>query len=110
MKSGTATKMILNMISSITMIKLNKTYGNYMVDLKVINKKLIKRGIHIIKSITGVDSERAKILLKESDGHVKNAIVMQKLNSSFLESKLLLDKHNGSLREILDQGNNKIKK
>ena len=104
MKSGTATKMILNMISSISMIKLNKTYGNYMVDLKVINKKLIKRGIHIIKSITGVDSKKAKILLEESNGYVKNAIVMEKLNISFLESKLLLNQYSGSLREILDKG------
>jgi len=103
MKSGTATKMILNMISSITMIKLNKTYGNYMVDLKVINKKLVKRGIDIIQSITGIDSDSAEALLKKSNGHVKNAIVMEELDISFLESEKLLDKHHGSLRKILDE-------
>ena len=66
-------------------------------------KSARKRGISIIKSITGVDEERAKVLLKESNGYVKNAIVMQKLKISFSESQLLLDKHRGSLRKILDQ-------
>ena len=105
MKSGTATKMILNMISSITMIKLNKTYGNYMVDLKVMNQKLLNRGIRIIKSITGVTSDDAKVLLDESEGNVKNAIVMQKLNISYSKSVDLLDEHNGSLRQILNDRN-----
>ena len=73
MKSGTATKMILNMISSITMIKLNKTYGNYMVDLNVVNKKLEKRAINILKALTGLDNSEAQIILKKSEGKVKNA-------------------------------------
>ena len=87
------------------MIKLNKTYGNYMVDLKVMNQKLLNRGIRIIKSITGVTSDDAKVLLDESEGNVKNAIVMQKLNISYSKSVDLLDEHNGSLRQILNDRN-----
>ena len=101
MKSGTATKMILNMISTITMIRLNKTYGNFMVDLKIMNKKLLDRGIHIIQSINNVSKNEAELLLKKSRGKVKNAIIIQELGVSYKESKTLLKTHNGSLREIL---------
>lgn len=101
MKSGTATKMILNMISTITMIKLNKTYGNFMVDLKIMNKKLLNRGIHIIQSINNITKDDAKLLLKKSRGKVKNAIIIQKLGVSYEKSENLLKKYNGSLREIL---------
>ena len=101
MKSGTATKMILNMISTVAMIKLNKTYGNFMVDLKIMNKKLLNRGIHIIQSINNVTKNEAKLLLQKSRGKVKNAIVIQELGVSYKESEILLKIHNGSLREIL---------
>ena len=101
MKSGTATKMILNMISTITMIKLNKTYGNFMVDLKIMNKKLLDRGIHIIQSINQINRDEAETLLKKSKGKVKNAIIMYKLKMNYLESEKLLKEYDGSLREIL---------
>ena len=103
MKSGTATKMILNIISTITMIRLNKTYGNYMVDLKVMNEKLRNRAISIISSITGLSQEKSKDLLSASDNHVKNAIVMHELQVSFKESERVLSNCEGSLRAALNK-------
>ena len=103
MKSGTATKMILNMISTITMIKLNKTYGNYMVDLKVVNKKLLLRAVNIIKSLTGVSSDEAEELVIKSKGKVKNALIMKKIGVSYLESIELIKKFDGSLRSIINE-------
>ena len=103
MKSGTATKMILNMISTISMIRLNKTYGNFMVDLKIMNKKLLNRGVSIIQSICNVSKEEAESLLKISKGKVKNAIIINELGVSYVDSNTLLKKHNGSLREILNR-------
>ena len=103
MKSGTATKMILNMISTITMIKLNKTYGNFMVDLNVVNNKLENRAINIIKSLTGISGKDAREVLVKASGRVKNALIMTQLNITYKESINLLYKYNGSLRCILDK-------
>ena len=101
MKSGTATKMILNMISTITMIKLNKTYGNYMVDLNVVNEKLKNRAINILKALTGINNSEAQTALKKSKGKVKNAIIMTNLKVSYDESIELISGYNGNLRLIL---------
>ena len=103
MKSGTATKMILNMITTITMIKLNKTYGNYMVDLKVVNNKLLLRAVNIIKVLTDIDSDEAEDILNKSKGKVKNAIIMKKLNVDYMKSIELIKNFNGSLRLILNE-------
>ena len=103
MKSGTATKMILNMISTTTMIKLNKTYGNFMVDLKIMNKKLLDRGVYIIQSLTNLNQNEAKQLLTKSNGKVKNAIIMSELDVTYLESEELLQKNKGSLRNIIEK-------
>jgi N-acetylmuramic acid 6-phosphate etherase len=102
MKSGTATKIILNMISTTTMIKLNKTYGNFMVDLKIMNKKLLNRGIHIVQSLTQLDREQSEALLERADRKIKNAIIMHKLDTTYEESEELLKKSNGSLRAIIE--------
>jgi len=101
MKAGTATKMILNMISTISMIKLNKTYKNIMVDLKISNKKLFNRGIHIICSLTGVEYEEAKELLKKSKNNVKIAIVMKNLNLNYDSSEKILESYEGNLSEVI---------
>ena len=103
MKSGTATKMILNMISTITMIKLNKTYGNFMVDLNVVNKKLEYRAINIIKSLSGINEKKSREALVKAKGKVKIALIMTELDLSYKESVDLIDKNDGSLRKILDQ-------
>ena len=103
MKSGTATKMILNMISTITMIKLNKTYGNFMVDLNVVNNKLEYRAINIIKSLTGSSEENSRKALVDAKGKVKVALVMIEIDVTYKDAIDLIDKYNGSLRKILDE-------
>ena len=74
-----------------------------MVDLKIMNKKLLDRGIYIIQSLTQLDQDEAKILLNKSNGKVKNAIVMYELGVTYLESEKLLKKKNGSLRNLIEK-------
>ena len=102
MKAGTATKMILNIISTTTMIKLNKTYGNLMVDLKAMNKKLWDRASRIITQITGIDYNDAMDYLKLANGEVKPAVVMIKKGCDYEDSLILLKKVNGNLRLIIE--------
>ncbi len=102
MKAGTATKMILNMISTATMIKLGKVYGNLMVDLMAVNEKLVDRGTRIISKLTGSDYERSKERLIESGFSVKVAIVMEIHNCTFDEAKNKLNKADGFLNRIID--------
>ena len=102
MKAGTATKMILNMISTATMIQLGKVHGNLMVDLMAINDKLVDRGIRIIQQLTNVDYEIAKSKLIESEKSVKLAIVMIKKSCPKNDAINLLDKENGFLRKVIE--------
>ncbi|MEM1117004.1 MAG: N-acetylmuramic acid 6-phosphate etherase [Bacteroidota bacterium] len=76
MKSGTATKLVLNMISTATMIRLGKVYENMMVDLQMTNLKLVERSKKIVMTATGVDYDTAASVLDEAGGHVKTALVM----------------------------------
>ena len=85
------------------MIKVNKTYGNYMVDLKVVNNKLLLRAVNIIKALTGISSDEAKDILNRSKGKVKNAIIMKKLNVDYIKSIELIKNIDGSLRLILNE-------
>ena len=101
MKSGTATKMILNMISTVTMIRLGKIYDNLMVDLKAVNKKLLDRGTRIIMQITGLDYLSASDLLESAEKEVKTAIVMHNKNCDIITARNLLSKHDGFLREVI---------
>ena len=101
MKAGTATKMILNMISTTTMIKLGKVYGNLMVDLMAVNKKLIDRGTRIIMQLTGLDYGAANKQLEEADRSVKLALVMQHHDCSLEDGKKILNDANGFLNSIL---------
>jgi N-acetylmuramic acid 6-phosphate etherase len=105
MKAGTATKLILNMISTATMVNLGKVYGNLMVDLMAVNDKLVDRGTRIIEELTGLDYDDAKAKLFEAEKSVKTAIVMEKLKCSLGESKIKLKKVDGFLRKVID--NNK---
>jgi len=102
MKAGTATKMVLNMISTATMIQLGKVHGNLMVDLMAINDKLVDRGIRIIQQLTGIDYETAKLKLIEADKSVKTAIVMIKKSCPKNDAINLLDKENGFLRKVIE--------
>ncbi|HEY0809205.1 MAG TPA: N-acetylmuramic acid 6-phosphate etherase, partial [Longimicrobiales bacterium] len=79
MKAGTATKMVLNTITTSSMVLLGKVFGNLMVDLQVTCQKLQDRGERILMETTGVERDTATDLLERADGHVKTAIVMSKL-------------------------------
>ncbi len=76
MKAGTATKMVLNMLTTATMIRLGKVYQNFMVDLQMTSQKLEERSKRMVMIITGVDYEKAQEILRLADGHVKTALVM----------------------------------
>ena len=102
MKSGTATKMILNMITTSTMIKLNKTLGNLMVDLKASNQKLWDRGTRIVSHLTDLNYDNSLKLLQSADGEVKTAIVMKKMSVNAQDARKELSIHSGSLRQTLD--------
>ena len=102
MKAGTATKLVLNMITTTLMIKLNKTYGNLMVDLKASNEKLWDRGTRIIQHLTDLSYDDSLKLLQSADGEVKTAIVMEKLKMKAGDTREKLNENKGSLRKVLD--------
>ena len=102
MKAGTATKLILNMISTTTMIKLGKVYGNLMVDLMAVNDKLVDRGTRIIEQLTDLDYDDAQLKLFEAKKSVKTAIVMEKFNCTLNEAREKLENASGFLRNLID--------
>lgn len=101
LKAGTATKLVLNMISTISMKMVGKIYKNYMVDLKLSNKKLYVRGLNILKKVTGCDDDTALKVLEEAEGRVKLAIVMILLNLNSKEAMEVLDKAKGNIQNII---------
>jgi N-acetylmuramic acid 6-phosphate etherase len=98
MKSGTAQKLVLNMLTTAAMIKLGKVYENMMVDLQLTNNKLVERARRIVMIAAGVDYQEAENLLHASDGHVKTAIVMAKTGLSAAEARLRLEESDGFVR------------
>ena len=102
LKAGTATKLVLNMITTLSMVQLNKVYENLMVDLRATNTKLWDRGARIIATITSLPKSESMELLKKADGHVKVAIVMHKRGVGADEARSLLDRHDGKLREAIE--------
>lgn len=104
MKAGTAQKLVLNMLSTATMIKLGKVYGNLMVDLKATNKKLKDRSIRIVQQATGVDKKTALQYLHAADLSVKAAILMIQTGLDSEQSQKLLKKYRGHLREAIAEG------
>src|SRR5437016_3394672 len=98
LKAGTATKLVLNTITTLAMVQLNKVYENLMVDLRATNIKLWDRGARIISTLTNLPREAAMELLKKADGHVKVAIVMHRRNVSPEDARALLDRHGGKMR------------
>ena len=101
MKAGTATKLVLNMISTTTMIRLGKVYGNLMVDLMAVNDKLVDRGTRIICQLTGLDHEAAQKALYSADKSVKIAVVMIVKNCSMNDAEKYLVDVKGFLREVI---------
>jgi N-acetylmuramic acid 6-phosphate etherase len=102
MKAGTATKMVLNMVTTVSMIQIGKVYENLMVDLNSkSNKKLVDRATRMIQTITGLDRQPAYELLQQADGRVKAAIVMHKYKISRAEADAFLQQHDGHVRSAL---------
>ncbi len=101
LKAGTAQKMVLNMLSTATMVRLGKVYGNLMVDVKVTNQKLSERARRIVSRVSGVDEAEAARLLALTGNEVKTAIVMARLGVSAEEARSLLQAAGGMLRKVI---------
>ena len=101
LKSGTAEKMVLNMLSTTVMIQMGKVYGNLMVDVKATNEKLLERTVRIVKTCTHASDEEARRVLKECEYSAKAAIVMILTGAGSQEAKALLEEKNGRIQEIL---------
>jgi N-acetylmuramic acid 6-phosphate etherase len=102
MKSGTAQKLVLNMLTTTAMIRMGKVYENMMIDLQMTNKKLVERSKKIVMTITGVSYEEAADVLKKAGGHVKTALVMIKAKVSADEAKERLEKADGFVRKAIE--------
>jgi len=100
MKAGTATKLVLNTITTGAMIRLGKTYGNLMVDLRATNNKLIDRSQRIVMEVCGVSRDEATNLLERAGKSVKIAIVMQKKGVSREQAEKLLADNGGVVRRV----------
>lgn len=101
LKAGSAQKMILNMLSTGSMIKIGKTYENFMIDLKANNEKLKDRAIRIVAQITGVQCSEALAALLKCDWEIKTAIVTIIMKLDAEEARLELRKHGGVLRKLI---------
>ncbi|MCD4686090.1 MAG: N-acetylmuramic acid 6-phosphate etherase [Anaerolineae bacterium] len=103
LKAGTAQKMVLNMLSTGSMIRLGKVYGNLMVDVMVTNQKLAERARRLVMLIAGIDADTANRLLAQTDQQVKPAIVMALRGVSAAEARALLDAAQGMLRDVIGE-------
>ena len=101
LKSGTAQKLVLNMISTITMVQLGHTYGNYMVDMRVLNEKLAVRAAKMVSDITGADRDTAAAALAKADNHAKTAVLMIEADIDVGAARALLDETAGKLSQAL---------
>jgi N-acetylmuramic acid 6-phosphate etherase len=101
LKAGTATKLVLNMLTTGAMIRIGKTYGNLMVDLRATNTKLVARTRRIVAMLTGASEEEAERLVAEADGELKTAVVAKQRNVSPAEARALLAAAGGHLRRAI---------
>ena len=103
LKAGTATKLVLNTVTTLAMVRLGKVYENLMVDLRATNDKLWDRGARIVATLAGLSREAAMEVLRRADWHVKVAVVMHRRNTSAEDARRLLDANAGRLRDALAQ-------
>ena len=104
LKAGTATKMVLNMITTLSMVRIGKVYENLMVDVNTrANRKLVDRGTRMIQTVTGLERVEAAKLLDASGGHVKTALVMHARGVGRDEAEALLAAHRGHVAPILKE-------
>ena len=101
LKAGTATKMVLNMLTTGAMIRIGKTYGNLMVDLRATNTKLVARTRRIVTLLTGASEEEAERLVAAADGELKTAVVSRARGVSPAEARRLLAEAGGHLRRAV---------
>ncbi|MGZ8294023.1 MAG: N-acetylmuramic acid 6-phosphate etherase [Telluria sp.] len=101
LKAGTSQKIALNTFSSALMVRLNKVYGNLMVDLKPTNAKLIRRAVRLTMIATGAEEAAARAVLEQCDFHVKVAVVALTRQTDIGQARALLEKANGSVRRAL---------
>jgi N-acetylmuramic acid 6-phosphate etherase len=102
MKSGTAQKLVLNMITTAAMVRLGKVYKNMMVDLERTSEKLVERAHRTLMMVTGVDYDTATATLDRADGHVKTAIVMLLADVEADEARRRLDETDGFVRPAIE--------
>jgi len=103
MKAGTATKLVLNPLTTAAMIKLGKVYSHFMVDLRATNEKLVDRSQRIIMTLTGLSRSRAQKLLRQAGGRVKPAIVMHFRRTTLSQAQKILARCRHSLRKALEE-------
>jgi N-acetylmuramic acid 6-phosphate etherase len=103
LKAGTATKMVLNMLTTIAMVRVGKTYGNLMVDVQTGSEKLKDRARRIVMMVTGADADTAGALLREAKWNVKAAIVMKNADVSYSKALRRLRKSHDSVREAIGE-------
>jgi N-acetylmuramic acid 6-phosphate etherase len=101
MKAGTATKLVLNTLTTTAMIKLGKVYGNLMVDLNATNEKLRDRSQRIVMEVTGLSRAKSKKLLELAQGKVKAAIVMHFRDVNLRQAREILDQCEQSLHQAI---------
>jgi N-acetylmuramic acid 6-phosphate etherase len=101
LKAGTATKLVLNQITTLAMVRMGKVYENLMVDLRATNRKLWDRGARIVAMLTGLPRDEAMELLESTGGEVKTAIVMRKCQVNAAEAGRMLENANGQLRAAI---------
>ena len=102
MKSGTAQKMVLNMITTTAMVRMGKVYENMMIDLQLTNQKLKERARRIVMTITDIKYDGAGEFLERADGQVKTALVMIKGNVSKSEARKRLERSGGFVRSAIE--------
>ncbi len=102
LKAGTATKLVLNTLTTAAMIKLGKVYGNLMVDLRAVNDKLRDRSTRIVMELTGLSRAKATTLLKRADGQLKPAVVMHFRKVDLQGAMRILDQCDQSLRKAIE--------
>lgn len=102
LKAGTATKLVLNMLTTAAMVRMGKTYGNLMVDLRATNSKLALRSCRIVEELTGLDAAAARELLHSCSGELKTAIVAHSRSLSPESARQLLNDVGGHLRQAID--------
>ncbi len=101
MKSGTATKLVLNTLTTASMVRLGKTYGNLMVDLRATNSKLVARSQRLVRMLTGISEGDALELLNRAEGEVKTAIVMVHRSVDAAHARQMLAAAGGQLRGVI---------